>query len=71
MELDCVWRINPSMVIKGNRRKEKVLTDAFLVEMCIRDRHYPAARQSVLWNQYCNLHYGSEKEQGREQDAVY
>ncbi len=31
MELDCVWRINPSMVIKGNRRKEKVLTDAFLV----------------------------------------
>lgn len=31
MELDCVWRINPSMVIKGNRRKEKVLTDAFIV----------------------------------------
>lgn len=29
MELDCVWRINPSMVIKGNRRKEKVLADEF------------------------------------------
>ena len=30
MELDCVWRINPSMVIKGNRNKEKVLMDEFL-----------------------------------------
>lgn len=24
------WRINPSMVIKGNRNKEKVLMDEFL-----------------------------------------
>lgn len=23
--------------------------------------HYPAAKQSVLWNFYCNLHYGAEK----------
>ena len=30
MEFDCVWRINPSMVIKGNRNKEKVLMDEFL-----------------------------------------
>ena len=25
-----IWRINPSMVIKGNRNKEKVLMDEFL-----------------------------------------
>ena len=31
MEFDCVWRINPSMVIKGNRNKEKVLMDDFLM----------------------------------------
>ena len=30
MVLDCVWMMNPSMVIKGNRRKEKVLMDDFL-----------------------------------------
>lgn len=30
MKFDCVWMINPSMVIKGNRRKEKVLMDEFL-----------------------------------------
>lgn len=30
MKFDCVWRINPSMVIKGNRNKEKVLMDEFL-----------------------------------------
>ena len=31
MEFDCVWRINLSMVIKGNRNKEKVLMDDFLM----------------------------------------
>lgn len=31
MQLDGVWLINPSMVIKGNRNKEKVLMDGFLM----------------------------------------
>ena len=31
MQLDGVWRINPSMVIKGNRSKEKVLMDKFIL----------------------------------------
>lgn len=28
--MSAIWRINPSMVIKGNRNKEKVLMDEFL-----------------------------------------
>ena len=31
MQLDGVWLINPSMVIKGNRSKEKVLMDKFIL----------------------------------------
>ena len=31
MQLDGVWLINPSMVIKGNRNKEKVLMDKFIL----------------------------------------
>ena len=29
-----------------------------------------AAWAAGLWHQHCNLYYGAEKEQGREQDAV-
>ena len=31
MQFDGVWLINPSMVIKGNRSKEKVLMDKFIL----------------------------------------
>ena len=31
----------------------------------------PTAEQSVLWNVYCDLYYGSEERQSRQQNPVY
>lgn len=46
MQLDGVWLINPSMVIKGNRNKEKVLMDKFILIQMEYDEKRKARKNS-------------------------
>lgn len=64
MQLDGVWLINPSMVIKGNRSKEKVLMDKFILIQREYDEKRKARKNSK------RKEADKEKQQHRYADAI-